>query len=216
MEYENAMLRVTAEKMKNPLQLTADKMKTNYGERKRRDEDDSKDQQALIFARALMSVGGTFEFNNDCKKFGYSTIFQAMAGELHEQGASPMVKAKNAEDYENVYRNGCSRLNAKLIEDWSEFIIYAVPRNVNDKAIQVITINAGLVVNPDGNTAGQVHEERERKRVSGQMTASAKKLTRSVGQEKAIGVLTSIVQNIEQMTTLPQGKRMKELSESVE
>lgn len=195
------------------LHLTADKMKTNYGERKRRDDDDAKDQQALIFARALMSVGGTFEFNDECKKFGYSTIFQAMAGELHEQGASPMVKAKNAEDYENVYRNGCSRLNAKLIEDWNEFIIYAIPRKVNDKAIQVITINANLVVNPDGQTATQVHAEREKKRASGQMTASAKKLTRSVGQEKALGVLNSIVEGIEQMTLLPAGRRMTELLE---
>lgn len=193
------------------IQLTADKMKTNYGERKRRDESEEKDQQALIFARALMSVGGTFEFSDECKKFGYSTVFQAMAGELHDPGATPMVKARNAEDYEKVYRNGFARLNAKLMEEWSDFLIFGLPRRANDLQIQVITMIGDLVINAEGETARQVHEQREKKRVTGQMSASAKKLARSVGQEKALGVLHGIVHNIENMVALPEGKRRHEM-----
>jgi hypothetical protein len=190
------------------IRLTTERLETNYGDRVKREE---RDQQALIFAKALMSVGGTFEFTDAHKQIGYSTVFEAMAADLHEQGANVKTRVKNGEDYEHVYRRGCAALNAKLMEDWNSAVIYTLPRTVNDKQIQVITIDGNMVINSAGETASQVHAMREEKRASGQMSASAKKLTRSVGQEKALSTLSGIVASISNMVQLPQGKREEEM-----
>jgi hypothetical protein len=205
MEYEKSMV-----------VLTAKKLESSYGERKKREDREHKDQQALIFARALISVGGTFEFTDDHKKIGYSTIFEAMAADLHEVGANMKKKIQNGEEFEHVYRNGCSALNSKLIQEWDSFIVYSIPRNVDDKSIQVITMNGDMVVNAKGQTAMEINSEREKKRTSGQMMSSAKKLTRSVGQEKALAALSGIVSKVEQMVNLPRGSRMGELEQSAE
>lgn len=199
MEYQKAML-----------EMTTQKIESGYSERMKREMED---QQSVKFAKALMAAGGTFEFTNAHKEIGYSTIFEAMAADLHEQGANLKTKIKNGEMYEHEYRNGCSLLNAKLMSHWSGFLVYAVPRMVNDKAIQVITMDGDLVVNPLGQTAAQVHAEREKKRSRGQLAASAKKLTRSVGQEKAIATLRTIVDGIENMTILPNGNMENALPE---
>lgn len=199
MEYQKAML-----------QMTSEKIEAGYSDRMKREHDD---QQSVIFAKALLSAGGTFEFSEEHKKIGYSTIFEAMAADMHEQGANLKTKIRNGEEFEQVYRNGCSLMNSKLMSHWSGFIIYAVPRNVNDKAIQVITMDGDLVVNPLGQTAAQIHAEREKKRSRGQLAASAKKLTRSVGQEKALATLTEIIGGIECLTMLPEGQMQNALPE---
>ena len=196
---------------KRNLQLTADRLDTNYGKRIKRD---MRDQQSLIFAKALMSVGGTFEFSNEHKKIGYSTIFEAMAAELHEQGANMKTQIQNGEEFEALYRQGCHALNAKLMEEWNDGVVYALPRTENDKAIQVITIDGEFVINSAGETAKQVHEKREKKRATGQMSASAKKLARSVGADKALRTLSEIVCHIEGMVYLPEGSRQPELCEA--
>lgn len=187
---------------------TQSKLETNYGERIKRKE---RDQQSLIFANALMSSGGTFEFSDDLKRFGYRTIFQAMAGELHEVGANAVTRVKNSEEFEGHYSQGCSALNAKLMEEWGNCVIYAIPRQVNDKQIAIITIDPDLVVNHLGQTAKQVFALREEKRTRGQMQASAKKLTRSSGGDVALGVLTHIIMDIRSMVALPEGSRAAEL-----
>lgn len=199
MEYQKAML-----------QMTTQKIELDYSAKMKREMED---EQSVKFAKALMSAGGTFEFTSAHKEIGYSTIFEAMAAEFHEQGANLKTKVKNGEAHEHEYRNGCSLLNAKLMTHWSGFIIYSIPRMVNDKSIQVITMDGDFVVNSLGQTAAQVHVEREKKRSHGQLAASAKKLTRSVGQQKAVDTLRSIVDGIEALTVLPNGTMTEALPE---
>ena len=197
----------------NALGRTQSRMQTHYGDKKRHFE---RDQQALRAASALLSVNGTFEFKEEYKKFGYGNIFQAIAGELHEQGSNGMQKAENAREFEHVYRQGMQALNQKLLEDWSSTVIYSVPRQVDGKAIEFITTDPNLVVNDSGETAAQIFFKREEKRTKGQMTASAKKLTRSSGKDKALGVLMDVINNIEQYVQLPEGKRQHELDMAIE
>jgi hypothetical protein len=189
---------------------TKAKLDTNYGTRVKRYEHD---QQSLIFANALQSVNGTFEFTKEHREIGYTTIFEAMAAELHEVGANMKTRIKNGEEFENTYRQGCSSLNAKLMEEWNTCVIYAIPRNVDDKSIAIITIDPDLVVNDKHQTAKQVFAMREAKRTRGQMEASAKKLTRSSGSEVALNLLSSIIFDINAMVALPAGSRVAELTE---
>jgi hypothetical protein len=53
---------------------TQAKLETNYGERVKREE---RDQQSLIFANALMSAGGTFDFSNSLREKWVQTSLPA-------------------------------------------------------------------------------------------------------------------------------------------
>lgn len=189
-------------------QLTTEKLETNYGERLKRE---ARDQQALKFAKALMSVGGTFEFTPKHREDGLVTIFEAMAADLHEIGANTKTRMTNSDSYEHLYRQGCAAFTAKMLTEWDSCTVYSVPRHVNDKAIAVITIFPDLIVNREGQTAREIYEQRETKRTAGQMTASAKKLTRVNGKDKALATLNHIVESLDKMVELPRGTRMHEL-----
>jgi hypothetical protein len=128
-------------------------------------------------------------------------------------GANVVTRVKNSEEFEGHYRQGCSALNAKLMEEWGNCVIYSIPRRVDDKQIAVITIDPDLVVNDLGQTARQVFALREEKRTRGQMQASAKKLTRSAGSDAALNVLSHIITDIRSMVSLPSGSRVAELAE---
>lgn len=186
---------------------TADKLDKQYGSRIKREE---KDQQSLVFIRGMLSMGGTFEFTDAHKQIGYGTIFEAMAADLYEPGANMKTKILNGEAYEHIYRRGLSALNEKLMDEWDNTIVYALPRQVNDKQIQVITMDGTLVINDLGQTAAEVHAMREGKRAEGQVRASAKKLTRSIGPVAAWQKLEQIVEQAKSFTMLPNGSRENE------
>jgi hypothetical protein len=195
---------------KTLVMLTVGKVEKERADRARSDNDNKRELQLEIFARALLSVGGTYEFTDEHKKIGYLTIFEAMAADLHDPAANIKTKIQNGEAFEHVYRNGCSALNARLMTEWDNFIVYTLPRTVNDKVIQVITMDGTLVINSLGQTAAQVNQEREQKRATGQLSASARKLTRSVGRDNAMNVLSKIVMSVGEMTSIPPGTRSGE------
>jgi len=168
----------------------------------------AREQQALLFASRLHDIGGTFEFKQEHRDFGYSNIWEAFAGERHEPGSSPMKKAHNAEEYAHVYRGGCSQLNALLLEQWDDVVVFMVPSTVDGLLIHCITINPDHVVNGAGDTAYDIWERRELKRAKGQVKSAAKKLVRATSPEMALIHISQMMapDSLAEMVRLPKGR----------
>jgi hypothetical protein len=164
------------------------------------------DQLALKFAKRFMRAGGTFLFTQDMRDFGYSTIWEAMAGELEVEGAKPFQKVENAREFESHYRVGCQALNAKLISQWDDAVIFTLPRRENGALIEVITLNPEFIVNEaTGATAFEVWQAREKSRAVGQAKATIRKLSRATSAEGAKTLLRDVIDRELIDFTMPRG-----------
>jgi hypothetical protein len=199
-----AAIAVSVDVMKEKLERTQDNLTFRWGRGVKRTD---REQHALAFAKRLNAIGGTFEFTKEHREFGYETIWEAFAGELHEQGVKPKERAANADEHAALYSSGFKALNSTLIEDWSDALIFAVPRRVDGAQIEVITINPHLIVNIEGQTAFDVWTAREIKRSTGQLRSSATKLTRVVGPDCALTELVRMAENLPSMVAVPAGRR---------
>lgn len=185
-----AAVTLAQEEMIGKLDRSASKLEHDQDKSRRWE---ARDQLALKFAKRLMHCGGTFEFTQAMRDFGYETIWQAMAGELEVEGAKPFKKVENAGEFAVEYQRGCTMLNAKLIDQWDDVVIFTLPRKENGALIEIITLNPEYVVNAAGDTAFKVWQARERSRAVGQVKATVKKLTRATTVVGAKTLLRDVI-----------------------
>jgi len=149
-----------------------------------------REQQALLFGRALKHSGGTFEFTDEHRKNGLDNIWEAMAYDLHDPSANIRKKFENADELAATYRQGFNAFNELLLDTFYDQYILSVPKNVNGGRIDVITFDQSREVNPMGaegeRTALDIWSKRGDKRIKGQIVSVAKHLVRTDGQEATL------------------------------
>jgi hypothetical protein len=184
---------------------TTARLRTRWGRGEKRT---TREQHALLFASRLHAAGGTFSYTQTHRDFGYGNIWQAFAGELHDPAANVVQKVHNVEEYEALYRSGCTQLNAKLLEQWNDVQVFLVPSTVDGALIHHLTIDPDFVVNEAGDTAKTIWEKRELKRANGQIRAVAKKLARATSPAEALAQIANLVRADELvgMVALPPGR----------
>jgi hypothetical protein len=170
-----------------------------------------KEQQALLFARALSHRGGTFIFTDEHRKNGLDNIWEAMAYELHDPSANIRQKYENADMFATTYRQGFNAFNDLLLDLFEDQYILSVPRSVDGGRIEIITFDQSLEVNPKGaegeRTALEVWAKRGNKRIKGQITSIAKHLVRADGQEATLTKISNAAE--EAINELPEVLKRK-------
>lgn len=199
---------------------TVGHMQTHFGNREKRGDFT---QQAL-FAHSALSLcrneegepTATFVLDrrDHVEMWGFNTIYKAIAGTFHHRillgGANEAYNpratysemARNAEQFEQLYRQGFRSLNDKLTEEWDGVVIYGVPRTVTGGLIEVITLNPDYVVNDAGQTAAEIHMMRLQHQTKGQIKAKARQLAKTAGHLRALQILTEVAETVE--TLMPQ------------
>lgn len=212
---------------------TVSHMETHLGGRKKHG---NFTQQALFLHAALAlcrdadgAPTATFTLDREehIEKWGFKTIYQAIAGEYHHlillNGANESYNPKatysqmthNASTYEHIYRQGLLSLNNILAAEWDGVRIYAVPRIATAGGlIEVITLNPDFVVNGSGQTAAEVQEKRVKLQAEGILTAKAKTLTKTAGHEKAMQILAEVTDAINDYVP-PRGFREDEFGQGL-
>lgn len=194
---------------------TVDHMRSHIGSREKRGDFT---QQAL-YAHAALSLcrdeegepSATFVLDPEehILRWGFNTIYKAVAGAFHHRilldgnngsynpKATYSEMARNAEQYEQLYRQGFRSLNDKLTEEWDGVVVYAVPRTVSGGIIEVITLNPDYVVNEAGHTAAEIHMARIQNFTKSQIRSKAKQLAKSAGHFRALQILNEVADSVD-------------------
>jgi hypothetical protein len=165
--------------------LTCAGINPNGGYKKRSSEKAEALHMGLAL-RALKASGDGIEWKPereaDPMRMGYDNIYQYIAGDMHQPGASMKVRITNSEALESTYRAGFMQAKRFLMEELG-VPLYLVPYRVDDLLVRVITLFPNYPIGD--STAYQVDQERENKRTLGQMTSLRNRQAARIGLERA-------------------------------
>jgi len=163
---------------------------------KKNRSDDGAEWSLVSAANFLIERNGVIDWaGKERCDFGYETIWEYCAGEYFGKGRKSKEKAEQANENAHIFRNGFNRLKERMLEEW-ETPLYVIPRNIGQRDIEIITLDAGYVVNAQGQLALEVAMQRDNKQIGNKLKACYSRTAIMYGAENAKAQITASVHQI--------------------
>jgi len=154
------------------------------------DRERHKEISAAAFLRAMQRLGYTFIWEdgpNGGNK--YSDVFQALAATMPEFDEKSLIeKSEHVQEYGPRLRAGFYAAR-KWLDKWYEETVFCVPRHTESGVLTVITLNRDFHLGdgtPAALTAAQMQQLRDEKLATGQVSASAKRMSAATKDKGAV------------------------------